>query len=161
VYTILLMPSLPGRPGGGRAGGQVGGQLMALAPTAWEGKGEAAANPPLGCLYKQAHWTPQSWSSFWGPTHVWREQRNPIKITLNKLNDSDRGDGSIVQDRSLQCRSNAIWAFKTYLSQNNPSKRNLKLTMKKTSLEVLNIICPPQEPHKHRALLLEAMKLDG
>ena len=35
------------------------------------------------------------------------------------------------------------WAFKIYLSRNNPSKRNPKLKMK-TSLEVLNIICPPQ-----------------
>ena len=33
--------------------------------------------------------------------------------------------------------------FKTYLSQYNPSKCNPKLKMK-TSLEVLNIICPPQ-----------------
>ena len=35
--------------------------------------------------------------------------------------------------------------FKIYLSQNNPSGHNPKLKMK-TSLEVLNIICPPQEP---------------
>ena len=34
---------------------------------------------------------------------------------------------------------------KIYLSQNNPSKCNPKLKMK-TSLEVLNIIYPPQEP---------------
>ena len=35
--------------------------------------------------------------------------------------------------------------FKVYLSQNNPLKRNPELNMK-TSLEVLNIICPSQEP---------------
>jgi hypothetical protein len=46
---------------------------------------------------------------------------------------------AIVQDWSLQCPSNAIWTFKIYLSQNNPSKRNPKLKMK-MSLEVLNII---------------------
>ena len=49
------------------------------------------------------------------------------------------------KDRSLQCPSNAIWPFKIYLSQNNPSKRNPKLEMK-TSFEVLKIICLPQEP---------------
>jgi hypothetical protein len=32
-----------------------------------------------------------------------------------------------------------------YTSQNNPSKCNPKVKMK-TSLEVLNTICPPQEP---------------
>ena len=53
--------------------------------------------------------------------------------------------GSSVQDWSLQCPSNAIWPFKIYLSQHNPSKRNPKLKMK-TSLEVLNIICMSQEP---------------
>ena len=46
-----------------------------------------------------------------------------------------------VQDWSLQCPSNAIWSLKIYLSQNNPSKRNSKLKMK-TSLEILNILCP-------------------
>lgn len=35
--------------------------------------------------------------------------------------------------------------FKIYLSQTNPSKRNSKLKIK-TSLNVLDIICPPQEP---------------
>jgi serine/threonine protein kinase len=50
-----------------------------------------------------------------------------------------------VQDQSLQCPSNAIGPFKIYLSENNPSKCNPKLKMK-TSLEVLNIICLPQEP---------------
>jgi hypothetical protein len=53
-----------------------------------------------------------------------------------------------------------IWSFKIYLSQNNPSKRNPKLNMK-MSLEVLNIICPPQEPTKRRALLLQEVELDG
>ena len=50
-----------------------------------------------------------------------------------------------VQVWSLQCPSNAIWPFKTYLSENNPSKRNPNSKMK-TLLEVLNIICPSQEP---------------
>jgi hypothetical protein len=50
-----------------------------------------------------------------------------------------------VQDWSLQCPSNAIRPFKTYLSQNNPSEHNPILKMK-TSLEVLGIICPPEEP---------------
>ena len=57
-----------------------------------------------------------------------------------------------LQDSSLQCPSNVIWPFNVYLSHNNPSKRNPKLKMK-TSLEVLNIICPSQEPtsvgHRH------------
>ena len=35
--------------------------------------------------------------------------------------------------------------FKIYFSRNNPSRRNPKLKMK-TALEVLDIICPPQEP---------------
>ena len=35
--------------------------------------------------------------------------------------------GSNVQNRSLQCPSNAIWPFKIFPSQNNPSKRNPKL----------------------------------
>jgi hypothetical protein len=39
---------------------------------------------------------------------------------------------------------NAIGPFKIHLSQKNPSKRNLELKTK-SSLEVLNIICPPQE----------------
>jgi hypothetical protein len=34
----------------------------------------------------------------------------------------------------------------SYLSQNNPSKRNPKLNKNKTTLEVLNIMCLPQEP---------------
>ena len=52
-----------------------------------------------------------------------------------------------VQYSSLQCPSNAIWPFKIiHLSQNNPSERNPKLKMKTSSLEVLNTICPPQEP---------------
>ena len=50
-----------------------------------------------------------------------------------------------VQDWSLQCSSNAIWPFKLYLFQNNPSEHNPKLRMK-TSFEVLDIIWPPQEP---------------
>ena len=44
---------------------------------------------------------------------------------------------------------NALWTWfgpsNIHLSQNNPSKCDLKLKMK-TSLEVLNVICPPQEP---------------
>jgi hypothetical protein len=39
-------------------------------------------------------------------------------------------------------------------------QRNPKLKMK-TSLEVLNIKCPPQEPTKRRALSLQEMELDG
>ena len=50
-----------------------------------------------------------------------------------------------VQDWSLQCPSNSIWPIKIYLSQNSPAKCNPKLKMK-TSFEVLNIICPSQEP---------------
>ena len=50
-----------------------------------------------------------------------------------------------VQDWSIQCPSNVIWPFKIYLAQNNSSWRNPKLKMR-MSLEVLNIICPPQEP---------------
>jgi hypothetical protein len=47
--------------------------------------------------------------------------------------------------------SNAIWPLKNiYLSQNNPSKRDPKLKMK-TSLEFLNIICPPPGPIERRA----------
>ena len=41
--------------------------------------------------------------------------------------------------------SNAIWPFKIDLSQKTPPKSNPKLKMK-TSLKVLNRICPPQEP---------------
>jgi hypothetical protein len=58
-----------------------------------------------------------------------------------------------VQGWSLQCPSNMNWSFKIYLSQNNPSKRN-PISKMKTSLEVLNIICPPWEPHKRSALEL-------
>ena len=50
-----------------------------------------------------------------------------------------------VQDWSFQCPSNTIWAFKIYLSQNKPSNHNPKLK-RKTSLDVLNIPCPPEEP---------------
>ena len=49
-----------------------------------------------------------------------------------------------VQSWSLQCPSNMIWPFKIYLSPNNPLKCNPKLEMK-MSLEVLTMICPPQE----------------
>ena len=63
-----------------------------------------------------------------------------------------------AQDRSLQCPSNAISPIKIYLSQNNPSKRNPILNMK-TSLEVLNTICPPREPNKRRALSLQEVEL--
>ena len=38
-----------------------------------------------------------------------------------------------------------LMVFLPYLSQNNPSKRNPELKLK-TSLEVLSIICPRQEP---------------
>ena len=48
---------------------------------------------------------------------------------------------AIVRDWSLHCPSNTIWPFKIYLSQNNPSKRQKW----KTSFDLLNIICPPQE----------------
>jgi hypothetical protein len=44
--------------------------------------------------------------------------------------------------------------------KNNFSKRNPELKMKK-SLEVLNIICPSQEPTKHRVLSLQEVELDG
>ena len=44
----------------------------------------------------------------------------------------------------FKCTLNAIWPFKIYLSQINPSLRNPKLKMK-MSLEVFNIICPSQE----------------
>ena len=56
------------------------------------------------------------------------------------------GSGVVVsvQDWSLQCPSNVIWPFKIYPSQNNLSKCNPKSKMK-MSLEVLNIIFPPQE----------------
>ena len=50
--------------------------------------------------------------------------------------------------------------FKLFLSQNNPSKHNPKLKMK-TSLEVLNIICPATGPHMCRALSLQEVELDG
>ena len=52
-----------------------------------------------------------------------------------------------VQDRSLQCPSNA--PFKIHLAQNDPSKRNPELKTK-TSIEVLDITCPPQEPTSTR-----------
>ena len=51
-----------------------------------------------------------------------------------------------VQDWSLRCPSNAIWPFKTYLSQNNPSTCNPKSKMM-TSLEVPDIICPSSTVH--------------
>ena len=54
------------------------------------------------------------------------------------------GSLAVLKIGSLRCPSNAISAFKIYLSQNNPSKRNPKLKMN-TSLEVLNIIYPPKE----------------
>jgi hypothetical protein len=70
-------------------------------------------------------------------------------------------DTSSVQDWSLQCPSNAIQPFKIHLSQNNPSKRNPKLKIK-TSLEVLNVICPSQEPtNKRRASSLQEEELDS
>ena len=45
-------------------------------------------------------------------------------------------------------------------SQNNPSKRNPKLKMK-TSLEVLDLICPPTRTNKRMALSLQEVELDG
>ena len=65
-----------------------------------------------------------------------------------------------VQDSSLQCPSNAIWPFQIYLSPNNPAKRNPILKMK-TSLEVLSIIYPPQEPASVMALSLPKLELDA
>ena len=70
------------------------------------------------------------------------------------------GNGGDVQDWSLQCPSNAIWPFKIYLSQNNPSKCNPKLKME-TSPEVFNTICTPQELTSLRHCHLQEMELDG
>ena len=49
------------------------------------------------------------------------------------------------QNRSLQCPSNWFGPSKYICMKNNPSKCNPKLKMK-TSLEVLDVICLPQEP---------------
>ena len=51
-----------------------------------------------------------------------------------------------VLDWNLQCPSNTIWPFKIYFSQNNPSKCNPELKMR-TSLEVLDTICPSSTIH--------------
>ena len=47
-----------------------------------------------------------------------------------------------------------------YVSQNNPSKCNPKLKMK-TSLEVLDIICPSQEPASRGHCHYKEVKTDG
>ena len=65
-----------------------------------------------------------------------------------------------VQDRSLQCPSNAIWPFKMYLSQNSPSKHNPNLKMK-TSLEILNINMPTTTTNEHRALSQQEVEFDA
>ena len=64
------------------------------------------------------------------------------------------------QDWSLQCPSNAIWPFKIHSLKNNPLKHNPKLKTK-TPFKILNIICPPQDPTKRRALSLQEVELDG
>ena len=73
--------------------------------------------------------------------------------TLDKLKGHINGEFGVinVQDWSFQCHVNMIWAFKIYLSQNNPSKRNPKLKME-MSLEVLNIVYMPREPTSVREL---------
>jgi hypothetical protein len=47
-----------------------------------------------------------------------------------------------------------------YLSQKSPSKHNPNLKLK-TSLEVLNIICPPQEPTSIGQSSLQEVELYG
>ena len=54
-----------------------------------------------------------------------------------------------------------IWPSKIYLSHNNPSYCNPELKMKTSSLEFLDIICPPQEPTDVRVLSRQEVELDG
>ena len=65
-----------------------------------------------------------------------------------------------VQDWSLQCPSNAIWAFKIYLSQNNPSKRNPKLRNEDVTWNP-HYNMPATRTNKCGALSLQEVELDG
>jgi hypothetical protein len=83
------------------------------------------------------------------PRHVWWLQKNidllsfwcgkrPVFLVVPERKKRERDLGQCSKLKSSM-------PFKISLSQNNPSKRNPKLKMK-TLFEVLNIICPSQEP---------------
>ena len=86
---------------------------------------------------------------------IWLQNSHVIRLTRAIYNDHKWL--RVFKELSLQCPSSTIWPFKIYLSQNSPSKRNPNLKMN-TSLEVLNMICPPQEP---TSIGLQEMELDG
>ena len=56
--------------------------------------------------------------------------------------------------------SNAIWPFKVYLSQNNPSKRNSKLKMKDVTWSP-QYNMPVTRTNKRRGLSLQEVELGG
>ena len=93
-------------------------------------------------------WDSDDRTSFLFPSKLFIVWNFKVGVKLNKQHRPASLTSSApisVQDWSLQCPSSAIWHFKIFLSQNSPSNRNPKLKLK-TSLEVLNIICPTQEP---------------
>ena len=65
-----------------------------------------------------------------------------------------------VHDWSLQCPSNAIWPFKIYHSQNNPSKCSPELKNEDVTWSPQYNL-PTTRTNKRRALSLQEVELDG
>ena len=76
---------------------------------------------------------------------MWRPRWVCCNAVVWLLYDRNSRAKSVFKIQVFNALQTQNWSFKIHLSQNNPSKCNPRLKMK-TSLEVLNIICPPQEP---------------
>ena len=80
---------------------------------------------------------------------MWPKRAADVSVARNM-----RARDAVFKIEVFNALQTWFWPFKTHLSQNNLSKRNPNLKMK-ASLEVLDIICPSQEPHERRALSLQ------
>ena len=125
------------------------------------------ALPSVGCLPGLClHWTKGSFTLGVEAVKSWGQ--------LNQYFSSFEARARLQGTRYLRTRSSQamfhIEVFNALQTRFGPSKyTSLKTTLQnatpnckmKTSLEVLDIICPPQEPDKRRALSLQELALDG